>query len=91
MGKYNYEKLIKKVENCKKMNIEDIDINQINDLKDIKISKRKNSQDRIMDFLKQAKNPYFFKCNDKIVQITFSDNGKTADECLTDLLSEIYR
>jgi len=57
-----------------------------NILNRIKINYRK-----ILDFLTKAKNPYVFKVNGKLVRMSFSENGPTADECLTRVLENLYR
>jgi len=44
-----------------------------------------------LDFLTQVKNPYVFKVNGRLVKLCFSDNGLTADDCLTKVLENLYR
>ena len=39
----------------------------------------------------QVKNPYVFKVNGKLVRMSFSENGPTADDCLTRVLENLYR
>ena len=39
----------------------------------------------------KTKNPYIFKVNGKLVRIRFSDTDKTADDCLTKVLENLYR
>ena len=39
----------------------------------------------------KTKNPYIFKVNGKLVRIRFSDTDKTAEECLTNVLNNLYR
>jgi len=41
---------------------------------------------RILDFLIQVKNLYVFKVNVKLVRMSFSENGTTADEFRTRVL-----
>ena len=84
-------KLRKKLEKCQNVDINKINENDIDDINKIKIDKRKSSNERILDFLIKSKNPYFFKLNGKIVKISFSNNDKTADECLTNVLNNLYR
>ena len=57
----------------------------------IKIDKRKSSEERMLDFLVKVKNPYIFKIKGRLVRIRFSNNGKTADDCLTGVLKNLYR
>lgn len=58
-----------------------------------KESLRDNMTDneRILDFLTKVKNPYIFKVNGRLVRMRFSENGLTADECLTNMLENLYR
>lgn len=39
----------------------------------------------------KAKNPYIFKVKGKLVRIRFSDTDKTAEDCLTRVLENLYR
>ena len=81
MIKYDIEELAKKLERCRNINLDDI-----------KIDRRKPSNERILDFLIKVKNPYIFKVNVKLVIIRFSENtDKTADDCLTIALKNLYR
>ena len=43
------------------------------------------------DFIMKAKNPYIFKINGKLVRIRFSETDKTAEDCLTNVLKNLYR
>ena len=79
---------LKKYENIP---LSEININEVDEITDIKVNKRKSSNDRILDFLNTVKNPYVFKHNGKLVRIGFSDTDKTADECLTNVLKNLYR
>ena len=41
--------------------------------------------------LNKTKNPYVFKVNRKLIRMSFSENGPTADDCLTRVLENLYR
>ena len=45
----------------------------------------------LLDFISKTKNPYVFKINGRLVRIRFSENGPTADECLSRMLENLYR
>lgn len=90
MNKYNLKKLKEKLDRCKNMELKDIKLEEVDEISSIKINKRKSSNERILDFINEAKNPYIFKCNGKLVKIIFSDSDKSADECLTDCLKNLY-
>lgn len=55
------------------------------------IDRRKPSNERILEFLIKVKNPYIFKVNRKLVRIRFLDTDKTSEECLTNVLKNLYR
>ncbi len=87
----NYKELKEKLDRCKKIKLEDIDPNDVDEITDIKIDKRKSSNERILDFLNKTKNPYIFKVNGTLVRIGFSETSRTADDCLTSVLKNLYR
>ena len=91
MEKYNVKELEEKINRCKDIKLEDINPDEVDDINSIKIDRRKTSDERILDFLTQVKNPYVFKVNGRLVRFCFSDNGPTADECLTRVLKNLYR
>ena len=81
----------KKLLKYRDVDLSNIDIDDVDKIEDIKIDKRKSSKDRIIDFLNSVKNPYVFNVDGKLVQIGFSDNNISADECLTNMLSKLYK
>ena len=85
------DKLKEKLKKYENIQLSEININEVDEITDIKVNKRKSSNDRILDFLNTVKNPYVFKHNGKLVKIGFSDTDKTADECLTNVLKNLYR
>ncbi|MBO5095272.1 MAG: hypothetical protein IK997_00775 [Bacilli bacterium] len=85
------DKLKEKLKKYENIPLSEININEVDEITDIKVNKRKSSNDRILDFLNTVKNPYVFKHNGKLVRIGFSDTDKTADECLTNVLKNLYR
>ncbi|MBQ9181067.1 MAG: hypothetical protein IJ134_00265 [Bacilli bacterium] len=85
------DKLKEKLNKYENIPLSEIDINEVDEITDIKVSKRKSSNDRILDFLNTVKNPYVFKHNGKLIKIGFSDTDKTADDCLTNVLRNLYK
>ena len=73
------------------MRLEDVTLDDIDELETIKIDRRKSSNERILDFLTKVKNPYIFKVNGRLVRMRFSENGPTAEDCLTNVLKNLYR
>ena len=91
MKKYDIDKIIEKVKKYKDMDLNDVNPDDIPDINEIKIDKRKPKEERILDFLSQVENPYVFKVNEHLVQIGFTDNGKSAEDCLANVLESLYR
>ena len=89
--KYNIQELEEKLKRCRNMKLEDVTLDNVDELSSIKIDRRKSSNERILDFLIKVKNPYIFKVNGRLVRMKFSENGPTADECLTNMLENLYR
>lgn len=88
----DYDLLINKLNKYKKLNLEDIDKNKLIDISEIKITRKKSSKQRILDFLNEIDNPYFFKVNGRIVQIAFNDDSSlSANDCLYGVLKDIYK
>lgn len=91
MNKYNLKKLEEKLERCRNMKLEDVTLDDVDEISSIKIDRRKPSNERILDFIAKVKNPYIFKVNGKLVRMSFSDTNKTAEDCLTNVLKNLYK
>ena len=84
-------KLKEKVDKYKDCDLKSINPDDIPDINELKIDKRKSREDSILDYLNQVENPYVFKINGHLVKIGFSNSDKTADDCLTNVLSSLYK
>ncbi len=91
MDKYNIKELEEKLIRCRNMKLEDVSLEDVDEISSIKIDRRKPSNERILDFIAKVKNPYIFKVNGKLVRISFSDTDKIAEDCLTNVLKNLYR
>ncbi len=91
MNKKDIEALSEKLKRCREIPLDEVNPDEVDEITDIKIDKRKSSNERILDFLNKVKNPYIFKVKGKLVRIRFSDTDKTADDCLTNALKNLYR
>ncbi len=92
MIKYNIEELAEKLERCRNVNLDDVKLEDVDEISSIRIDRRKSSEERILDFIMKTKNPYIFKVNGKLVRIKFSeDTDLTADDCLTNVLKNLYK
>ena len=88
---YDIGELNNKLIRCENISLSEVNKEELDDISNIKIDKRKSSNERILDFLIKTNNPYIFKVNGRVVQIAFSKNEKTADDCLTNVLKKLYK
>ena len=91
MSKYNLQETKEKLEHCRNINLEDVTLDDVDEISPIKIDRRKPSSKRILEFITKIKNPCIFKVNGKLVRISFADTDKTAEDCLTRALENLYR
>ena len=91
MSKYNLQEIEEKLERCRNINLEDVTLDDVDEVSSIKIDKRKPSSERILEFITKLKNPYIFKVKGKLVRISFTDTDKTAEDCLTNVLKNLYK
>lgn len=91
MKKNNYEKIRNKLLKYEKVSLDEVNENDVDEITKIRINKRKSSNERMLAFLNEVKNPYIFKVNGKLVRIRFSNTNKTADDCLTNVLNKLYK
>lgn len=58
-------------------------------IKDVKIAPGLSKEERIEQFLRQIGNPYCFRCNGCVVQVSFSETERTLEDCLQDYFSNL--
>ena len=75
------------LEEFSSLDIKDIDANELQELKEVKLYSDLPVQERLELFLCQIGNPYCFKVNGTPVQVSFSDSRKTLDEALNNYLT----
>ena len=80
-------KLIEK----QKLTFNDVNLDDLEEITQIKISRKPTSNEKIIDFIKSSSNPYMFKCNGKKIKIEFLNTEQKAEESLTKALKEIYK
>ena len=68
---------------------EDIDIEEIPDIKDIVIDKGKSKKARIRERLDAGQNPYFIKSGNVLVKMSYAATERTIEDALKTILSAI--
>mgnify|MGYP003483833885 CR=1 FL=1 len=91
MEKYNVKELEEKIKRCKKIEVNEVNINDVDDLSEVKISRKKSKEEKILDFISKTKNPYIFKVDGKLVKLEFTDNGTTAEDAIINVIKSIYK
>ena len=91
MEKYNIKELEEKIKRCKYIKVNETNIVDVDDLGWIKISRKKSKEEKILDFISKTKNPYIFKVKGKLVKLEFTDNGRKAEDAITNVLKSLYK
>lgn len=45
------------------LSFDDVKLEDLEEISEIKFSKKSNSNEKLLDFIKSSSNPYMFKCN----------------------------
>ena len=70
----------------KHISIKECDKEQLVDLSSIEIDGEKSKQERMLDYLRQVKNPYYFKVGDVAVRLVFDEGGRSFQERMEELV-----
>ena len=57
------------------------------DIRTVSVDKKLPKQERIIDYIRQIKDPYRFRCGKYTVTARFSENGPSLEECLRRLMA----
>lgn len=76
----------KVIKNMKKISIKECDKEQLTDLSSIEIDREKSKQERMLDYLRQVKNPYYFRVGDVAVRLVFDEGGRSFQQCMEELV-----
>ena len=83
-----YENLKNKLNNSKKIEVYEIEKEDLDNIDKIDINKDKPSNIRIVEFLKESKNPYLFLVEDMKVKIEYGEKGTKLNECINSLIQD---
>ncbi len=74
-----------------KFNYEEQNFEELVDIRNVKIDINKPVQEKILDFIMQIKNPYFFKVGDVAVKVNFDNNSASFQEKFQNFLKEVSK
>lgn len=77
------------LEDMRSVDICKVDPDTLVDIRDVKIRTDLPKVERILDFIRQIKNPYCFKCGSLIIKSTFTEDGVTLEDRLKNYFSSL--
>lgn len=67
----------------------DVDIEQLTDIRTIKIDKTHSLEKRQAQYLKQVGNPYLLRRGNMVIKVSFANNGISMEEAFENLLLNV--
>jgi len=75
----------------KKVDVRNVVLDDLVDIRSVKIDSTKCVEERIFDFIQQIKNPYVFKVGDIAVKVNYNENGPTFQEKFQNFLKDCIK
>lgn len=66
-----------------------VDIEQLTDIRNIKIDKNLSQEKRQAQFLKQVGNPYLLRRGSMMIKVSFANNGLSMEQAFENLLLNV--
>ncbi len=60
--------------------------NSLVDIQEVTVNKALPREERILDFVRQIKNPYLFRCGKFTVHASFATSGPTLEDCIRGII-----
>lgn len=73
------------------LSIENYNMNDLVDIRDIVVDKKQPIENRILSFVEQVKNPYFFKVGNIAVKVNFNNNNASLQERLENYFKDCLK
>ncbi|WP_352399025.1 DUF6870 family protein [Anaerotignum sp.] len=70
----------KELRELRNLNVTQVDVNDLVDIRTVEVQTELPKEERVDDFIRQIKNPYFFKCGDIVIESVFSKTEIALDE-----------
>ena len=71
---------------CLETDFDDVDINDLKDIREIRIDRNLPREERIKQYLKQVGNPYLVRVDDVKVKVRFANNGTSFEDAFEEML-----
>lgn len=82
LGKFDLEEM-------KNIDIRTVDRDSLVDINDVKIDMNLPREERLIEFIRQIKNPYCYRCGKVVVKISFADTEVTLEDRLISYLKSL--
>lgn len=77
------------IETMKNVDVRTVDRSTLVDIEEVKINPKDSPEKKMVDYIRQIKNPYCFLCNGYVVKLEFADNGKTFEDCFMEYIDTL--
>jgi len=85
MNKKEAAELLERLREMKETNIEQVNRDDLVDIKDVKIKTELPLEERILDYIRQIKNPYCYLDHGVIVKLSFTGE-RSIEDCLKTIM-----
>lgn len=76
------EPIQKSLKDMQSIDVRTVDAGTLRDIQNVSVNRDFPKEERIQSYLQQIGNPYCFRYGKYVVKLSFSDSGKTLEECL---------
>ncbi|MCR5624021.1 MAG: hypothetical protein K6G11_02135 [Lachnospiraceae bacterium] len=80
-SKEDLQKLLEELKRLKEVDIRTVDINELVDISSVEIKMDLPVLERVIDYIKQVKNPYCYRVHNTAVKVSFTGD-KSLNDCL---------
>lgn len=75
----------------RQQNIKEVNADDLVDIRTVFVDTSLLPEQRMMNYLEQVKNPYFFRCGDAVVSVRFSADRTALDDLLKNYFSGLKK
>jgi hypothetical protein len=76
------EPIQKSLKDMQSIDVRTVDAGTLRDIQNVSVNRDFPKEERIQSYLQQIGNPYCFRYGKYVVKLSFSDSGKTLEDCL---------
>ena len=76
------ESISTNLEEMRNIDVRTVDPAGLRDIQDVSIDSNRPKAERIQDFIQQIGNPYCYRHGKYVVKVSYSNSGKTMEDCL---------